>query len=140
MRRPWFLLTICAAVLTPVRSAAPGENWVLRTFTDKEGYLTGIFRGAEVRPLGPNTISVTDLNITTWSGEANPRVESVLLAPLATFFEKERRASGDQSVRLILDDLEASSTAWVYEHEHKRVTLEGRVHIVLNVEVKDLLQ
>jgi hypothetical protein len=140
MRRPWILLTLGAVVFAPVRSAAPGENWVLRTFTDKEGYLTGIFRGSEVRPLGPNTISVTDLNITTWSGEQTPRVESVLLAPLATFFEKERRATGDQSVRLIRDDLEASSTAWVYEHDQKRVTLEGRVHIVLNVEVKDLLK
>ena len=77
------------------------QQWVAvhrkhHTFTDKEGYLTAIFRGSEVRPEGKN-ISVTDLNITIVSGDAASRVETVLLAPFATYFPKEKRASGDKS-------------------------------------------
>jgi hypothetical protein len=139
MKRLRQIPTLLAWAALCAWAAAPAENWVVRTFTDKEGYLTAIFRGTEVRPEGKN-ISVTDLNITILSGDAASRVETILLAPVATFYPKENRATGDKSVRIVRDDLEATGQAWEYDQAAKRVVIEGDVRIVFNAELKDLIK
>ena len=53
---------------------------------------------------------------------------------------KEDLARGDQGMRLIRDDLEATGTQWTYDHAHKKVSLHGRVRIVFKAEVKNLIK
>lgn len=116
-------------------------NWVLPIFSDKEGYRILRATGSQaVQGKAKDTLLVTNLGITIFSGDASDRVETIFLSPLATFSLKDNRANGDQTVRLVRDELEATAVAWNYEHAEKRVTLHGKVRIVFNAELKDLLK
>jgi hypothetical protein len=116
------------------------QNWSMHVFSDAEGYRQMSVRGSEVHPAGPGEINVTDLSITIYSGDAAAHVETMLLSPTASFFTKVNRASGEKSVRVIRDDLEATGTRWTYDQAQKKVSLDGRVRIVFNAELKDLLK
>lgn len=135
-----FALLVLPSLARAAAAGAPATNWVLPIFTDKEGYRSLTARGSEVRQFAKDSITVTDLSITVFSGDAAARVETIFLSPLATFFPKDNRASGEKQVRVVRDDLEATGTRWSYDHARKRVTLEGDVRIVFNAEVKDLLK
>ena len=121
-------------------ASVPAKNWVLPLFTAKEGYRSMTLRGSEVRPVGNNRIEVTDLNITVFSGDAAATVESILLSPAAAFFPKEKRASGDKSVRLIRDDIEVTGEGWTYDHDAKKVFLARNVRVVFRAQLNDILK
>ena len=130
-----------APATPPAETAAnPAKNWVLPLFTAKEGFRTMTLRGSEVRPVGTNRIDVTDLNITVFSGDAVSRVETMLLSPAASFFPKDKQASGKKSVRLIRDDIEVTGEDWVYNHDAKTVTLARHVRVVFTAQLNDILK
>jgi hypothetical protein len=135
-----FALALWPHLTRAAGSGPPATNWVLPIFTDKEGYRSLTARGSEVRQIEKDRITVTDLSITVFSGDASARVETVFLSPLATFLTKANQATGDKFVRVVRDDLEATGTRWTYDHARKHVTLAGDVRIVFNAEVKDLLK
>jgi hypothetical protein len=120
--------------------SAPAKNWVLPIFTDKEGFRSMTLRGSEARAINSDRFDVADLNITVFSGDAAAHVDTMFLSPAASFFQNEKLARGEKSVRVIRDDLEASGQRWVYDHAEKKVSLDGRVRIVFHAEIKDLLQ
>ena len=120
--------------------SAQAVNWVSHVFTDKEGYRSMTARGSEVRPMDKDAIAVVDLSLTIYSGDADARVETILLSPFATFRPKGNQATGNKGLRIIRDDLEASGTRWSYDHTRKHVTLEGNVRIVFNAALDDLLK
>ncbi len=139
-RAGWLLLLAPLSLVLGADTVAPAVNWVLPIFTDKEGYRSLIARGSEVRQGGIGVISVTDLSLTIFSGDAEARVETVFLSPSANFRTKDNRAHGDKTVRILRDDLEATGTRWNYDHTRKHVTLDGNVRIVFNAGMKDLLK
>jgi lipopolysaccharide export system protein LptC len=96
-------------------------------------------RGTEVRPAG-SAITVTNLSITVFSGDAAAQVDSVLLSPLAVFKPKENRASGDRSVRFIQDDIDGTGTRWTYDHAAKKVSLRGNVRVTFRAKLNDILK
>lgn len=120
-------------------ATAPAFNWVLPLFSDKEGHRLMTLRGTEVRPTGPD-ITVTNLSITVFSGDAAAKVDSVLLSPLAVFHPKENRASGDQTVRYIQDDIEVTGTRWSYDHAAKKVSLRENVRVTFSAKLNDILK
>ncbi|MSU51228.1 MAG: hypothetical protein EXS37_19425 [Opitutus sp.] len=123
----------------PALPPAPATNWVLPIFTDKEGFRSMTLRGSEVRPTG-KTITVTDLSITIFSGDAHAHVDSILLSPAAVFSPKDNRASGDKSVRLIRDDIEVTGIGWTYDHVAKKVSLQQTVRVTFRAQLKDILK
>jgi len=146
VKRPVLLFAILAVCAGRAQSPPPtpgggsAQNWSMHVFSDAEGYRQMSVRGTEVHPAGPGEIKVTDLSITVYSGDAAARVDTMLLSPAASFFTKENRAAGDQSVRVIRDDLEATGTRWTYDQAQKKVSLDGRVRILFQAEIKDLLK
>lgn len=138
-RRTHFLLFAAACVVARAQTPAPAENWVLPLFS-REGFRTMTLRGSEARPAPGNRIGVTNLNITLFSGDAATKVTTVLLSSSAIFDPQARRATGEKSVRIVREDLEATGTTWTYDDTQKRVTLDGDVRIVFNAEIKDLLK
>jgi len=124
----------------PAPAGPPAKNWILPLFTDKDGFRTMTLRGSEVRPVGPDRIDVADLSITVFSGDAAARVDTVLLSPAAKFFPKENRASGENSVRLIRDDIEVTGDGWSYEQVAKRVFIATNVRVVFRAQLKDILK
>jgi hypothetical protein len=130
-----------ASTVLGAESAPPATNWVLPIFTDKEGYRMLRATGSQaVQGKTKDTLVVTNLGITIFSGDASERIETIFLSPLATFSLKDNRASGDQTVRIVRDDFEATGRKWDYDHAQKRVTLKGNVRIIFNAEMKDLLK
>jgi len=120
--------------------SAPAKNWVLPIFTDKDGFRSMTLRGSEARAISADQFDVADLNITVFSGDAAAHVDTMFLSPAASFFQNEKLARGEKSVRVIRDDLEAAGTRWTYDHAEKKVSLDGRVRIVFRAQIKDLLQ
>lgn len=145
MNRRWLALLLLApcALLHGGESApvatAPAFNWVLPIFSDKEGHRLMTLRGTEVRPTGPS-VTITNLSITVFTGDAAAKVDSVLLSPLAVFHPKENRAAGDQTVRYIQDDVEVSGTRWTYDHAAKKVSLRENVRVTFRANLKDILK
>ena len=124
----------------PAPVAVPAKNWVLPLFTAKDGFRTMTLRGSEVRPVGPARIDVTDLSITVFSGDAAAHVETILLSPAAIFLPKEKRATGEKSVRLIRDDIEVTGEGWTYDHLGKKVSLARNVRVVFRAQLNDILK
>lgn len=118
---------------------APALNWVLPIFTDKEGYRSMTLRGSEVRPFRGG-VTVTDLSITIFSGDATPVVDSMLLSPVARFLPKEIRASGDKTVRFIRDDIEVTGVGWTYDHAAKKISLQQNVRVTFSAQLNDILK
>jgi hypothetical protein len=142
----------------PPASPAPAVNWVLPIFSDKEGFrsmtLRGsevrfvndqetvpamTLRGSEIRPAG-KSVAVTDLSITIFSGDANARVDTILLSPAAVFSPKDNRASGESAVRLIRDDIEVTGVGWTYDHDAKKVSLQQNVRVTFRAQLNDILK
>ncbi len=136
------LILLALALLgsaSAVEITAPARNWVLPVFT-KEGHRSMHARGSEARVISQREFRVNELNLTLFTGDAEAKVETILLSPEATFLPDEKVAHGEKSVRLIRDDVEASGTRWRYEHENNRVSLDGDVRVVFQAEMKDLLR
>ncbi|MDB6092936.1 MAG: hypothetical protein JWM32_498 [Verrucomicrobia bacterium] len=123
---------------SPVISA-PAKNWSMMRFT-RENYRLMTLRGSEARVRDENQIDVVNLNLTGFTGDASNRVETIVLSTAATFLPKQNLAHGDQGVRLIRDDMEATGMRWTFDHVEKKVSLHGSVHIVINAELKNILK
>ena len=120
-------------------AGAPAQNWEMTIFT-KEGPRSMVLRGTEVRLIGANRYDVVDLSITIFSGQADARVETILLSPAASFLAKENRASGDKAVRLIREDMEITGEKWTYVHAQRKVTIQKNSRVVFHAALPDLLQ
>ena len=128
---------------------APAYNWSLRSFT-KEGFPQMFSGGTEARRIDAHRLDVVDLNLRIFSGDADARVEAILLSPAATFLPDAKIARGDKSVRFISfysasgpqpgEQIEASGIHWVYQHDQKRISLDGNVRVTFDAELKNLLQ
>jgi len=128
---------------------APAYNWSLRSFT-KEGFPQMFSGGTEARRIDAHRLDVVDLNLRVFSGDASARVEAILLSPAATFLPDAKIARGDKSVRFISfyassgprpgEQVEASGIHWIYQHDQKKISLDGSVHVTFDAELKNLLQ
>jgi hypothetical protein len=133
---------------TPVGSTgAPAQNWEMKIFTP-EGYRSMILRGTEVRVASANRFDVVDLNITTFAGGADSKVDTIVLSPAASFFAKENRANGNKSVRLIRDDMEIFGEQWTCllfpatqsTGAQYKVSIQKNNRVVFHAALPDLLR
>ena len=145
MKAPTFLLfaIIWASPLSaqPASNpaAAPARNWEMGIFS-KEGFRSMILRGSEVRLAAADRYDVVDLSITVFAGNANPRVDIILLSPAATFLSRENRATGNKAVRLIRDDMEITGEQWTYVHAEQKVTIQKNSRVVFHAALPDLIR
>lgn len=134
-----FTFTASAQSPTRVSSDAPILNWRLPSFT-AEGHRESLVRGSEARLLPDGNVDLKDLTLTLFTRDESNRVETILLSPAARVLTSDRAVTGESSLRVIHDQFEATGTGWRYDHETKKVSLHRNVRVVLQAEVKDLLQ
>ncbi len=126
-------------------AAAPARNWALQIFTP-EGYRSMSLRGSEVRAISAERIDVVGINITTFSGDALARVDSSLLSSAATFYPRENRAAGNESVRVIRFSgdggivAEMTGEDWTYRNDGKKVSIHRNAHVVFMEQLADVLK
>ena len=128
-----------AAATAPALPDSPAVNWVLPIFSDKEGHRLMKLQGTEVRPVD-GRVAVTNLMITTFTGDARAAVDSILLSPRAVFSPQDHTARGEQTVRFIQGDVEVTGTRWAYDHAAKKVSLEGDVRVTFRARITDILR
>jgi predicted phosphodiesterase len=119
--------------------APPARNWTLPLFT-KEGFHQMTLRGDEVRPVSADRIDVTGMNVTVFSGNADAKVDSVLVSPQATFLLNEKIARGDRAVRLVRDDVDVRGEGWNYSYNEKKVLIFRHAHVVFHSALPDMLK
>jgi hypothetical protein len=119
--------------------APPARNWALPLFT-KEGYRQMTLRGDEVRPVSNDQVDIVGMNFTVYAGGPDPKIDSVLLSPAATFLISERIARGDQSVRLVRDDVEVTGVGWTYYYNEKKVLINRNAHVVFHAALPNILK
>jgi hypothetical protein len=137
-----------AAAVNPAIESGPAIGWTFPVFSDKEGYRVLTLRGSEARYVNANRIDVTGFSAVVFSGDAAERVDTVLLSPQASFYPKDNRATGNDSVRLILsgrpdtpsDDVEVTGRGWTYENAAKKVSIAHDVRVTFHAQLNDILK
>lgn len=128
------------APATPATQPVVAKNWGLPLFT-KEGHRSMTLRGTEARTISADRIDIIDLNITTFTGDATTKVDSILLCrELASFFPNEKLVRGDSSVRLVRDDIEVTGENWTYDHAAKKVSLGRNARVTFKTSLPDILK
>jgi hypothetical protein len=128
-----------AQVATRVSSDAPIVNFRLPTFTD-EGFRAWLVRGSEARMISTREIDVRELTLTVFTGDAQERIETMILSPVARVFPEQQTVAGLETIRVIDDRFEATGADWRYEHQEKRVFINRNVRVTFRAQLKDLLQ
>ena len=128
-----------AAAGQDIAVAPPARNWVLPLFT-KAGFRQMTLRGDEVRPISNDQVDIVGMNFTVFSGTADAKIDSVLLSPKASFLITEKIARGDESVRLVRDDVEVTGVGWTYYYNEKKVLISANAHVVFHAALPDLLK
>jgi hypothetical protein len=117
----------------------PARNWTLPLFT-KEGFHEMTLRGDEVRPVSSDRVDIVGMYVTVFTGGMDPKVDSVLLSPDATFLINEKIARGGKTFRLIRDDVEVTGEGWTYIYSEKKVLILRHAHVVFHSALPDILK
>jgi hypothetical protein len=133
------LATVPCAPSQDATIAPPARNWTLPLFT-KEGFRQMTLRGDEVHPVTADRVDIAGMNVTVFTGNADAKVDAVLLSPEATFLVNEKVAKGDKFVRLIRDDVEVSGNGWTYLYNEKKVLIFSHAHVVFHSALPDILK
>jgi len=127
------------AANTQFSSDKPIVNFRLPDFTP-EGNRAWLIRGTEARYLSKAQVDIKELNLTIFSGQADGKIETLLLSPAAEIRIGDLVARGNDSIRIINDKFEASGSGWNYWHKEKRVSISRNVHVVLHTQLKSILE
>lgn len=135
------LLTVAPAPAANTRIASdkPIVNFRLPDFTP-EGYRSWFLRGSEARYPSDGLIDIKELNLTIFNGQADEKATTLILSPAAQVRVADRHVSGNESIRVINDQFEASGSQWTYDHEEKRVSIAKNVRVVLHTQLNDILK
>lgn len=121
---------------------APVKKFRLPSFND-QGFRTSLLEGDEAQVISPSQIDMKEMHMTLFSGDENNAVDTTLLASTATvrLLEKNQiTVEGQNSVRLIREDLDVSGENWSYQHAEKRLTIGKNVRVVIRAELGDILK
>lgn len=139
---------VAAAVLAGAPAGAPAQDlgvgppardWTLPLFT-KEGNRQMTLRGDQVQPVSTDRVDIVGMNVTVFDGQADAKVDSVLISPQATFLINERIARGAQAVRLVRDDIEVQGQDWTYVYNEKKVLINRGAHVVFHAALPNILK
>jgi len=126
-------------VLAQLTGNAAGKNFSLPLFTDA-GARSALLRASLARTVGGDRIELTDMNLTLFSSDATNEIDTIILAPVATFYPSTSLAHGKQSVRVIRDDMEITGEEWSYDHSGKKVSLRKNTRVVFQAQLPDILR
>lgn len=138
-----FLLSVAALApaqtTTRIATDAPIVNFRLPTFTS-EGYRQWLVRGTEARLISAKEIDIRELTLTVFTGDAQDKIETMILSPAAKVLVDAQVVSGDGTIRVINDEFEATGSQWTYAHKEKRISMQQKVRVTFRAELKNFLQ
>jgi hypothetical protein len=141
-RRTLLLLVTAGTVFaagTRIATDQPIVNFRLPDFTP-EGNRSWLVRGSEARYATEGLVDIKELNLTIFTGQADGKVETLILSPAAQVRIADRQVSGSDSIRVINDRFEASGSDWRYDHQEKKVSIGKNVRVILHTQLNDILK
>jgi hypothetical protein len=136
------LLPSSAPAQSSIIANAPIKNFRLPSFNE-QGNRVQLLRGSEARYVSTTQIDIIEMNFTEFRGDGSTDPVNMLLAPSATVFVKEKNQvviTGQQSVRLIGNGVEATGENWTYDHNNNhRLILTKNVRVVFDAPLKGIL-
>ena len=127
------------AASTQIAPDKPVINFRLPAFTP-EGNRAWLVRGSQANVVSQDQIDVKELTLTLFSGKEDGRVETMILSPAARVLPAELVVTGDETLRVINDDYEATGIGWRYSHKDKKVSITKNVRVTFRAEFKDILK
>jgi hypothetical protein len=97
-------------------------------------------RGSEARFTAKNQIDISGLTLTVFTGNAEDRIETMILSPAAVVHPAEAIVTGPDTIRVINDQFEAAGSDWRYEPKSKKVSINKNVRVTFRAEFKDYLK
>jgi len=142
---PVVLLLLGSASAPEIQVTAPGKSLSLPTFT-KEGWRETLLRAATGRYVSETHIDATDVVFTVFKAGPGDQVEAVLTSPAATALTDQRLLRGDETVRLVGDEAEATGAKWSFwtfppsDNRVFRVFIGQDARVVFHTPLPDLLK
>jgi hypothetical protein len=143
-----FTLFLSLPTSSPAQSSiianAPVKNFRLPTFNDA-GHRVALVRGGEARYISNTQIDILELNFAQFLGDGSTETDKLLLAPSATLFIKDKNhfvLSGQQTVRLIGENIEATGENWTFDSKGRhdqRLTMNKNVRVVFRAQLQNIL-
>jgi len=131
--------TVSGADGPRITTNAPIRNFSLPSFNEK-GFRTMLIRGSEAMLLNSNEVSLSNMTLTLFSGEADARVETVFVSPSARVLVAQRIVFGEETVRVVNDDFELLGTDWRYDDAKKTILISRHARVVFHAELKDVVK
>ena len=137
----WLLLPVAAtfAAAPRITSDQPIINFQLPAFSPT-GFRAWLARGSEARPVNGDQFDVRELTLSIFTGTADEKIETLILSPSARVQPTPEIVTGESTIRVINDQLEASGLGWSYSHKDRKIIIRKNVRVVFRAELKDLLQ
>lgn len=133
------LPTAAWAANTQISTEKPIVNFSLPLF-NAANYRTWLVRGSEARFAADDRIEIKELTLSIFSGNADEKVDTLILSPVAIVNRRDWIASGPSTIRVISDQFEASGTQWTYARKDKKVSIAKHVRVTFRAEFKDFLK
>ncbi len=127
------------AASTQIAPDKPVINFRLPTFT-AEGNRSWLVRGSEAIFVSQDQIDIKELTLSLFSGKPDGKVETMILSPTARVLPAESVVTGDNTIRVINDEYEATGSGWRYAHKEQRVNIARDVRVSFNIELKEFLK
>lgn len=128
------------ASASPLEAAAPLKGVKIPIFT-AQGYRDLMLAGEEARLINADRYDVSQMHLTFFSGTAEEKIDTIIISRQASFFPSKKIATGTQGVRLIQEGVgEMSGDRWSYDDAQKKVVIEGRVKVIFQYQIKDILK
>jgi hypothetical protein len=151
IRRPsLFLLLLAGFVgfLPGASGPSPGDNDKVinlrfPTFSDDQPsrrvamLLAGTARFANQER---TQIDATEVVYTTYKSTGEEKVDAVLTSPAATVFTDQEILRGDQSVKIVNDEVDITGERWNYFHKENKVTIGRNARVVFRGSLPSLLK
>ena len=122
-----------------IKTSVPIKDLKIPAF-DKNGHRTTYMRAGEALIISDNRIDVKDMQFTLFTKGGTDTFDTVLLAPSATFIKDKEFVSGNDSVRLIRENLEVTGEQWSYSHPEKRVLIAKNARVTFQDELKEIIK
>ncbi len=135
----WLMVTAPLNVTAQLTGNAAGKNFSLPLFTDA-GARSALLRASLARTVGGDRIELVEMNLTLFSSDVANQIDTIILAPVATFLPSTTLASGEKSVRVIRDDIEITGEQWTYDPAGKKVSLQKNTRVVFQAQLPDILR
>ncbi len=122
-----------------IKSSAPIKNFRLPTFTN-DGWRDMLLNAREAKIISPERIEVADMKLTLYTNDTINQPETTVTSPQAVALPSQQRVEGSDTVHVLRNDFELTGSNWSYDHASKKIIINRDAHVILQVEINNIIK